>query len=418
MRPGILLLGNYPPPFGGVPSHIRDLSSHLASRGWQVHVIVGSTQHFGVEHPEDHVTVYRFNRRDKLRALATGRGPQRGLRRFYPRLGTYLAHLALCKLALAVIRKHDIRVISAYHIFGAGTLGAWLSAETGVPLITTIFGEIYANTAEHRLRMEEVDFVAQHTSRWLSCSRHCARSAALLNVDWHVEPLVYGIDVTHFRPEVDGAPVRERFGWGPDDQVVGFVGRMNAEMGLDVLLQALPLVVAKRPQARFLIAGARHELTTSVAQIAKELPRNVGYDIDVPYAELPRFYAASSLVAAPSVNARACLGLSIAEAMATGKPVIACRVGGTLEVLEEDVTGLVVPPNDPLTLAAALVDLLDKPARRRVMGLSGRARALTGFDKRIANERFEAILNEVTAPRAERRLADRPPASRRIAPGG
>jgi glycosyltransferase involved in cell wall biosynthesis len=411
VKPGILFLGNYPPPFGGVPSHIRDLSSHLSVRGWDVHVIVGSTRHFGIEHPETGVTVYRFNRWEKLRALITERAPQRGLRRFYPRLDTYLAHLAVCKLALGIIHAHNVQAISAYHIFGSGTLGAWLSRETGVPLITTIFGEIYADTHEHRRRMEEVNFVAEHTSRWLSCSRHCARSATLLNVGWQVEPLLYGIDVTHFRPDVDGGPVRRRFGWQLQDPIVAFVGRMNAEMGLDVLLQALPIVLETKPDVRFLIAGARHDLTPSVAHIAREFPANVGYEIDVPYAELPRFYAAASVVAAPSVNARACLGLSIAEAMATGKPVVACRVGGTLEVLQEGVTGVVVPPNDPLTLASALLDLLDKPARRRALGLSGRARALAGFDKRIANERFEVILQELTArasaPAAQATLAHR-----------
>jgi glycosyltransferase involved in cell wall biosynthesis len=400
-KPGILLLGNYPPPFGGVPSHIRDLSGHLASHGWQVHVIVGSTQHFGIEHPVNGVTVYRFDRWDKLRALAMLPAPAKGLRAFYPRLSTYLAHLSVCKLALAIIRRHNIQAISAYHIFGSGTLGAWLSHETGVPLITTIFGEIYADTSEHRRRRDEVDFVARNTRRWLSCSRHCARSAALLNVDWKVEPLVYGIDVMHFRPDVDGSLVRRRFGWQPQDQVVTFVGRMSAEMGLDILLQALPLIVAKRPKTRFLIAGARYQLTPNVVQMARDLPDNVAYQIDVPYGELPSFYAASSLVAAPSVSARACLGLSIAEAMASGKPVVACRVGGTLEVLQEDVTGIVVPPNDPLTLAAAILELLEQPARCRAMGLSGRTRALAGFDKRVANERFESILQEITGAPAE-----------------
>ena len=403
MKPGILLLGNYPPPFGGVPSHIRDLSSHLAARGWQVHVMVGSTQHFGVEHPQPDVTVYRPDRWHKLRALATLPGPAQGLRRFYPRVGNYLAHLSVCKLALAIVRRHNIRVISAYHIFGSGTLGAWLSRDTGVPLITTIFGEIYDKTLEHLRRFDEVRFVADHTARWLSCSRHCARSAALLNVDWNVEPLVYGIDVTHFRPEVDGTGIRSLFGWGASDQVVTFVGRMNAEMGLDVLLQALPMVLAKKPRARFLVAGARHHLTESVMQMAKERPDILGCQVDVPYAELPRFYAAATVVVAPSVSARACLGLSIAEAMATGKPVVACRVGGTLEVLTDDATGLVVPPNDPLALAAAVLDLLERPEKCRVMGLGGRARALAVFDKRLANERFESILRELdpAAPAAE-----------------
>jgi glycosyltransferase involved in cell wall biosynthesis len=376
MKPGVLLLGNYPPPFGGVPSHVRDLSSHLAARGWQVHVIVGKTHHFGIERPEAGVTVYRFDRPHKLRALATLSGPREGLRQFFPRLRPYLSQLGLCKLAMSIVRTHNVKAISAYHIFGAGTLGAWLSRETSIPLITTIFGEIYSHTADHLQRFDEVRFVADHTRRWLSCSRHCARSSALLGVDWEVEPLVYGIDVTHFRPDADGGPIRARFGWSPEDQVVGFVGRMNAEMGLDTLLQTIPLILAKDGKVRFLIAGAKQHLTPSVAQMAKIFPENIGCQTDVPYAELPLFFAASSIIAAPSVNARTCLGLAIAEAMATGKPVVGCRVGGTLEVIQEGETGIVVPPSDPFALAEAILDLLAKPAARRAMGLGGRARAV------------------------------------------
>src|SRR5919106_2560656 len=402
MKPGVLLLGNYPPPFGGVPSHVRDLSSHLAAGGWQVHVMVSATHHFGIERPEAGVTVYRFHRPHKLRALATLPGPREGLRQFFPRLRGYLSHLGLCKLGMSIIRTHNVKAISAYHILGAGTLGAWLSRETSIPLITTIFGEIYSHTADHLQRFDEVKFVADHTRHWLSCSRHCARSPALLGVDWEVEPLVYGIDVTHFRPDADGGPIRARFGWSPDDRVIGFVGRMKAEMGLDTLLQAIPLILAKDRKVRFLIAGVKHHLTPSVARMAKIFPENVGYHTDVPYAELPLFFAASSIIAAPSANARTCLGLSIAEAMATGKPVVGCRVGGTLEVIQEGETGIVVPPSDPFALAAAILDLLAKPDAWRTMGLCGRARAVAAFDKGLANAKFEAILAELTGARGLR----------------
>ena len=94
---------------GGVPSHVRDLSSHLASRGWQVHVMVGKTRHFGIEQPEPGVTVYRFDRLRTLRALATLPGPRQGLRQFFPHLRPYLGQLGLCKLALSIIRQHNVK---------------------------------------------------------------------------------------------------------------------------------------------------------------------------------------------------------------------------------------------------------------------------------------------------------------------
>jgi glycosyltransferase involved in cell wall biosynthesis len=130
--------------------------------------------------------------------------------------------------------------------------------------------------------------------------------------------------------------------------------------------------------------------------MARLFAENIGYQTDVPYADLPRFYAASSIVAAPSVSARACLGLSIAEAMATGKAVVGCRVGGTSEVVQDGETGVLVPPGDPFALGQAILDMLAKPATGRTMGLSGRARAVAIFDKRLANAKFEAILTELT----------------------
>src|SRR5688572_10737878 len=120
-RPGILLLGNYPPPFGGVPSHLRDLSHYLAAKGWSVHVLVGHTLHHGIENPAPGITVYRLNKWAKVRALLGAARPMRAHREFFAGRREYLVWLALCRFCLGLIRLHDIKVISAYHIIRAGT---------------------------------------------------------------------------------------------------------------------------------------------------------------------------------------------------------------------------------------------------------------------------------------------------------
>ena len=397
MKPGILLIGNYPPPFGGVPSHVRDVSHYFAARGWQVHVVPGKSRHFGIEHPEEGVTVYRYRRRHRLRALLTMRGPGRGLRELFPGWRTYLGYLGLCKLYLSIIRSGNIKVISAYHIFGAATVGAWLSRETGIPMITTIFGEIYQNTLQHWRRIKEVDFVAQHTALWLSCSRHCARSAELLGRRWSAEPLIYGIDVEHFRPHRDGMTIRARYGWLPSDRVIVFVGRMNSQMGLDTLVQAIPLVLSQDAAAKFLVCGARSSLTENLRWFATIHPGRVAVETDIPYEELPNVYAAASVVVAPSSDERACLGLAIAEAMACGKAVIGCRVGGTTEVLIENETGMLVPPRDAFALAGAILELAGNPKRSEELGMRGRARAVSSFDRNASNRKFEELVNRVLA---------------------
>jgi glycosyltransferase involved in cell wall biosynthesis len=397
-RPGILLIGNYPPPFGGVPTHIEYLADHLARRGWSVNILAHKADFRGVRRVAEGVTVYCYSRQDRLRALwhpSFRVRPVERSRRFRPRLRSFLGALGLAMLAKRIILENNVRLISAYHLLGAGSLGAWLSEDLSLPLIMTVFGEIYSDPDEHLQRIEEVRYIASRTVKWLSCSRHCARSVELIDLPIDVEPLHYGIDVDRFRPDRDGSRIRDRYGIPPDDPVVIFVGRMLDEMGLGVLLGAIPLVLARNPRIRFLIAGARHQMTP-VAERRRALhPKNVFVAVDVPQDELPDYYAAANLAAAPSVNARACLGLSIVEAQGSGKPVVACDVGGTREVIVPGETGLLVAPENPFALAGAIVDLAEDHERAEKMGRQARERVRTRFDKEITNQRMESIIEAV-----------------------
>lgn len=387
----ILLLGNYPPPYGGVPSHVRDVSAYLGARGWNVHVLVGHTLHRGVERPAPGVTVHRPSKWQKLSALAQPQRPRISLRHFFPSYRVYAAWYALCAYCLQIIRDHDISLVSAYHLLGHGTLGAWLAAETGHPLITTIFGEIYSNIDKYRMRRREIDFVASYTRYWLSCSEHCAKSARLLGVDWPVQTLYYGVDIRHFQPSSPNTEIRRRLGWSDDDPVVVFVGRFDSQMGLDVLLNAIPHVLMRLTTARFLIAGSRGPLLTATQKCKESHPCNVAVVPDAAYDDLPDLYRTGSLAVAPSVDDRACLGLAIIEAMACARPVIGSHVGGTPEVIVDGETGFLVPSGDPVALANRLVEALERPAELARMGKWARERAQRQFDKDLANSAFESL---------------------------
>jgi glycosyltransferase involved in cell wall biosynthesis len=398
MKPGIVLIGNYPPPFGGVPTHVKYLAEHLAGRGWDVHVLSLNNRNFGVERVAESITVHRPGWRERLLALASRESKVTGFaawRDLYPTLRKYKGAESLVMYLKRVTLEHNVKVISAYHVFGAATLGAFITEDLGVPLITTIFGEIYSGTHTFFERRRELEHVAKHTSRWLSCSHHCARSMKLLGLPIDVETLHYGIDTFHFRPDRDGSSIRRRFGMAPDDPVILFVGRMKTEMGLGVLMQAIPLVLKERADARFLIVGSRGDLTEPARNMSRRLPHSVFVAKDLPYDELPDAYAAATIAVAPSINARACLGLAIAEALATGRPVVGCEVGGTREVLIDGDVGKVVAAHDPFALAGAIVDLLADPRARDAMGRRGREHAVTKFEKDLTNERMEAIIGEV-----------------------
>lgn len=398
MRRSVLLLGNHPPPFGGVPTHIEYLSTYLAATGWEVHV-VSMTGPRAPPVQRNGYTVHRPSRGERRKVLAATplRAPARLLRQAVgsgilpaaaPRL--FLGGLALAEWARALVQRHDIRLISAYHLFSAGLVGSWLARDLGLPLATTIFGEIYENPEMHRRRIREVRQIVSASRALLSCSDHCARSLRLLGLETPVETVYYGIDTARFSPDRDAAPLRHRLSLPAGRPIVLYLARMNRLMGLEVLLEAIPKVIANHPDAFFLLAGGEGELTLRAREAVARWPQHVRVVTDVPADDLPLCYAAACAVAVPSINARACLGLAIAEALASGKPVVVSDVGGGPEIVQHDKTGILVPPADSTALANGVSSLLRDGARRERLAAAGRRLVLERFDKDATNRAMES----------------------------
>jgi glycosyltransferase involved in cell wall biosynthesis len=307
-----------------------------------------------------------------------------------PRL--FLGCLALSAFARDLVRRYDLQVISAYHLLAAGLASAWVAEELGLPLVTTVFGEIHAEPDRYRRRRAEVKYILESSRRVLSPSQHCAASLRLLGLP-SAEVVYYGIDTSRFRPGLDGSGIRRQLGLAEGDFVVLFVARMVREMGLHVLLASIPEVVRDR-NIRFIIAGTSGELKDDAQSAASRYPGQVFVFPNVGPEELPLLYAAATVAVTPSINQRACLGLAVAEAMASGKPVIVSRVGGGPELLTEGETGLLVAPNDPAALAQAILGLARQPERLDRMGQLGRDRATRDFDARVTSRKMEEIFLE------------------------
>jgi glycosyltransferase involved in cell wall biosynthesis len=116
---------------------------------------------------------------------------------------------------------------------------------------------------------------------------------------------------------------------------------------------------------------------------------------NVPNDELPSLYAATDLVVVPTIGDRACSSLAAAEGLATGRPVVATRVGGIPEVVHDGETGMLIPPDDARALAEAVLALAADPARRRTLGARGRAWAESEWDSRVVLGRMADVLAEV-----------------------
>ncbi len=172
---------------------------------------------------------------------------------------------------------------------------------------------------------------------------------------------------------------------------------MNEDMGLDVLLSIIPDVLQRHDNAKFIIAGASGTLTLEAQEVASNSFGKVVVFENVPFKRLPEIYGSSDILLAPSFNQRACMGLSIKEAMAASIPVIASKGGGISEAVVNDLTGYLIPLNDSgrtdtNDLIMKMSILLQDPEKRIKFGREGRKRAEKLFSVEGTNKRFAEII--------------------------
>jgi len=200
-----------------------------------------------------------------------------------------------------------------------------------------------------------------------------------------------GIDLDSFDRVVERDAVLRRLGVG-GSPVITAVGRLAPEKGFATLINAATMVVGKIPEARFVIAGdgpEREALQERVAAVGlAEAVRLVGRIDDV--AEL---LLASDLVVVPSHSEGQ--GIVALEAMAARKPVVASRVGGLVETVEDGITGILVPPADSGALAAGLLHLLSEPEAWESMGAAGRTRAESEYTADLMAERTAGVYHRL-----------------------
>jgi glycosyltransferase involved in cell wall biosynthesis len=168
--------------------------------------------------------------------------------------------------------------------------------------------------------------------------------------------LIYnGVDLQRYNHQQPCCTLHEDYAIPEASPIVGVVARLEAEKGHRTLIEAWPIVLASHPEAWLLIVGEGSERDSLEAQAA-----SLGICDRVVFTgrreDVPAVTAALDVSVLPSY--REAQGLSVLEAMALSRPVVASEVGGIPEMIENGVSGLLVPPNDPVALAGAIVRLL------------------------------------------------------------
>lgn len=308
--------------------------------------------------------------------------------------------------------ERGVRIIHAHDAASQLTAACLRLRMPGLRLLMTFHRSLGFESATWRDRLRN------SLGCWLSRAVVTAseeRRAHFLSQNWVSAKKLYvipwGIDIRGFRPDPEARrTIRRELKLGDDVTLIGAVGHFDEEKGIDVVIRgfaALRRLCPDLPAALAVVGDGAPERRRQLGRLIQEAgPGQIhlaGYRTDVQ-----RWFAAFDLFAhAPRAEA---FGLVLVEAMASGLPIVASRVGGIPEIVRHGQTGLLVAPDAPHELAEGLSRLLVHPRLRADMGQRGRALALAEYSAETCAQRHIQLYEALLARPASRLAVVRPPA--------
>jgi glycosyltransferase involved in cell wall biosynthesis len=357
------------PTFGGIAIYTQRIARALSERGHQVHIVVakaGRVEDF----EDDGVRVHYCDVH------------------WIPLLGRWLPGLGesfgVARRLATLARQHRFDLIEVPNWEGIGLASTFmLKCPVVVRLHTSLAESVETAgrtpTQPERFMMWSERAATRRASAVVTHSQaHRDRMAAACGVE-AIEVIPHGVPIPpHVTP--------------PEGRTVLSIGRMNARKGMEDLFAAIPAVFEKVPGVRFQIVGVPpgHPAVQALLERFPDAVEALGM---VTSGQLSGLYEQCAVYVSPALYES--FGLTFAEAMGHGRPVVGCRASAVPEIVRDGVDGRLAPPRDPPAIAAALVELLLNEDARRTMGANARARAVENFAIGKAAMRTESFFQRV-----------------------
>lgn len=302
------------------------------------------------------------------------------------------------------LRHNEIDLVHA-HMFRAEVIGTRAAIAAGTPVIMATV---------HSSRVRSPEDIAQLASLTPRMDRlivpstsieHKVRGEGRGGARFAVIP--NGVDLERFATPLPACRMRDEFGIPRQAPLIGVVARLEPEKGHRFLIDAMPMILETAPDAWLAIVGEGSEADALRAQAAS-LGRAVSDRIVFTGRRDDVSALTADLTVAALPSLREAQGISILEAMARRRPVVASAVGGIPEIITDGVDGLLVPSADPAALAAAIGSLLTDAARRSRIREAGYRTVAERFSIDAQVKRIEIVYDEELA-RAGVAGAFRPP---------
>ena len=312
---------------------------------------------------------------------------------FEPRISPLVDLQTLVRL-VRYFRRRRFDIVHT-HTVKPGLLGRLAAKMVGVPVIVhTVHGFYFYEATppvQYRLfvMIEKLGAACCHSI--LSQNRQDIETAVREGIcrPDKISYLGNGIDLSRFDPSLvlpeRVMALRARLQVLPQQPVIGIVARLVQEKGIGEFVEAARILKSKGVQAKYLVVGTPQQ-GKKTAVSPEKLLRDCGVEEDVILLgyrdDIPELLSLMDVVVLPS-HGREGIPRILMESAAMGRPVVATRVRGNVDVVEDGKTGYLVPVRDAEALAERVLNLLRQPDSAAEMGRRARQRALAYFDERL-----------------------------------
>lgn len=285
-----------------------------------------------------------------------------------------------------LLKDRSIHVMHA-HEFAMNVYGSILSKMTGIPIVTTVHGKNYywekwRRRLAYRFAARQSTMVAVSEDLKQFLIQRVTIPAGNIRVVHN------GIDFHRYREMNRENSIRGELGIDAKQPIIGTVGNLFAVKGQIYLLRAGKRVAKIFPDLVLLVAGEGEELSS-----LEEEADNLGIRGNVKFLgfreDVPSLLQAMDVFVLPSLSEG--LPLSVLEAFALQKPVVATNVGGIPEIVKDGSTGYLVPPKNPEALAEKILMLLRDPQKAANIGQAGRKRAEEAFGLEQMIRKYQSL---------------------------
>lgn len=404
----LMLAWEYPPRLvGGLARVVCAVSRELVRQGHEVHVITADCEGTDEHSMDQGVHVHRV----KTQTGSKGGDLQT------PDFLTWDARLnfGILQYAIKLQQEQPFDIVHAHDWLVADA--GWVLKSFGLPMISTIhateFGRNhqsipnpnsqYIDEIEWRLIYESGHVIVNSKHMLNEVTSHFDAPAAKISV------IPNGIEADRLKCDVDKAELRTKHGIN-DGPMILFVGRLVQEKGIQVLLDAAPTILAKHPNATFMVAGTGYfmdDLKAKVAQLG--IDKNVRFFGHANDQSLPELYKMADICVVPSLYEP--FGIVALEGMAASLPTVTSDNGGLVDIIRHMDNGLTTYAGDPKSLAWGLLQVLDNPELAAQVGKRAREHVLEHYTWEAITHRTVEAYFKVIEDARNRTTAATPPSA-------